>query len=87
MASNEALQRAISIAMDNIREAWSALAMIREAVETLGPVGCIPSEEHICGQDGPGFMNEADALVAGIMKIATGCKKSPTSVDKESVCA
>lgn len=52
---------------ENLQEAWAALRMIREAVETLGPVGCIRAEEHL---DGPTFMHEAEELVRGIVKIA-----------------
>jgi hypothetical protein len=48
---------------ENLREAWSALAMIRETVETLGPVGAVKASEHL---DGPTFMHEAEALVVGI---------------------
>lgn len=52
------------------REAWSALTMIREAVETLGPVGCMMSGEAVCGLISPTPMGEAEAIVAGIMKMA-----------------
>jgi len=52
---------------ENLREAWSALAMIREAVETFAPSGSVKASEHL---DGPTFMDEADALVAGIQAIA-----------------
>lgn len=54
----------------NLREAWAALAMIREAVETLGPVGAMPSEEAVNAFIAPTFMGEAEAIVAGIQKIA-----------------
>lgn len=53
---------------DNLREAWSGMTMIREAIETLGPVGALPASEHL---DGPTFMIEAEALVRGIMKLAS----------------
>ena len=51
----------------NLREAWAALAMIRETVETLGPPGAVKGAEYL---DGPAFMHEADALVNGIRAIA-----------------
>ena len=52
---------------ENLREAWSALAMIRETVETLGKPGAVKGSEYL---DGPTFMHEADALVAGIISLA-----------------
>lgn len=55
-------------AVENIREAWAALAMIREAIETLGPVGAVKASEHLAG---PTFMHEAEALVEGIRKMVT----------------
>jgi len=51
----------------NLREAWAALAMIRETVETLGPCGAVTGAEYLSG---PTFTDEADALVVGIMRIA-----------------
>jgi len=47
------------------REAWEALSMIRETVETLGPVGCVRNAEYL----EPSFMHEAEALVEGIVAI------------------
>lgn len=52
----------------NLREAWSALAMIRETLETLGPVGAVPASEHL---EGPTLMHEAEALVHGIQALAS----------------
>lgn len=54
----------------NLQEAWAALRMIREAVETLGPVGCMVSEEHTTCAVAPTPMAEAEAIIAGIQKIA-----------------
>lgn len=50
----------------NLGDAWAAMQMIREAVETLGPIGAMPAEEHLAG---PTFLHEAEAIVAGIMKM------------------
>jgi hypothetical protein len=47
----------------NLQEAWAALAIIRETVETLGPVGSMKASEHL---DGPTFMHEADEIVSAI---------------------
>jgi hypothetical protein len=54
----------------NVREAWDALRMIREAVETLGPVGALPSQEGIIATRGPTLLDEAEVLVEGIRRIA-----------------
>lgn len=62
-------ERAYQAARDNLREAWAALAMIRETVEMLAPSGSVKASEHL---DGPTFMHEADALVSGIMALASG---------------
>ena len=35
------------VALENYRNAWQALRMIREAVETLGAPGVLPSEEAV----------------------------------------
>lgn len=48
---------------ENLQEAWAALRIIREAVETLGPIGAMRAEEHL---DGPTLMHEAEAIVEGI---------------------
>jgi hypothetical protein len=51
------------------QNAWQAFAMIREAIETLGPVGVLPSSEAVMGQIGPEPVHEAEALVEGIKKL------------------
>jgi hypothetical protein len=56
----------VSAIRDNLQQAWAALSLIRETVETLGPVGSVQNAEHL---DGPTFMHEAEALVAGIRKL------------------
>lgn len=58
----------------NLREAWAALAMIRETIETLGPSGAVKAAEHL---DGSTFMHEADALVEGIIAIASSSRAAP----------
>lgn len=61
-------ERGYAAARANLREARSALAMIRETVETLAPSGSVKASEHL---DGPTFMHEADALVAGIAALSS----------------
>ena len=38
---------------DNLQNAWAALRMIREAVETLGPPGILMSEEQFLPSTAP----------------------------------
>jgi hypothetical protein len=64
----QAQSREYEAARANLREAWDALAMIRETVETLAPSGSVKAAEHL---DGPTLVHEADSLVAGIMAIAS----------------
>lgn len=54
----------------NLRDAWAALDMVREAVETLGPVGAMPSEEHVACAIAPKPDAEAAAIIEGVQKIA-----------------
>ncbi len=50
---------------ENIREAWSGFRLIRETLETLGPVGAVEGEERIIT-----FTQEAEVLCAAIRKLA-----------------
>lgn len=60
---------------NNLREAWAALAMIRDTVETLGPVGAMKASEHL---DGPTFMHEADKIVRGIRALSPATSAGQT---------
>lgn len=62
-----AREKGYAAARANLQEAWSAMAMIRETVETLGPSGAVPAAEHLAG---PTFMHEAEAIVNGIQALA-----------------
>lgn len=57
------------VGQQTLREAWIALRMIREALETLGQPGTVRAEEAL---DGPTLLQEADALVAGIGRLVKG---------------
>lgn len=60
--------RAADIAyVNNLQEAWGAMRMIREAIETLGPVGVLPSPEYV----GPTFTHEAAVIVSAIRAMTT----------------
>lgn len=69
--------RELVAARENLREAWAALAMIRETVETLAPSGAVIGAEYL---DGPTFTHEADALVEGIIAI----RSSPPPSDERA---
>jgi hypothetical protein len=36
--------------LKNYRNAWAGLHMVRDAVEELGPVGVLPSQEAVIGR-------------------------------------
>ena len=44
--------------LENYRNAWAGLRMIREALEELGPVGVLPSQEAVIGRYGPEPIHE-----------------------------
>jgi hypothetical protein len=69
-------------AQDNLREAWSALSLIRETIETLGPVGALTASEHL---DGPTFMHEAEALVQGIQLMALAGRSQPETASQREI--
>jgi hypothetical protein len=71
-AENERLRNLLAVGRENRRDLWAALALIREAVETLAPIGAIRSSEAVMGQDGPEPHHEAAELVRGIQAIAEG---------------
>ena len=53
-------------------ENWSAtLRMIREAVETLGPPGILPSQDAVLEHYGPEPEHEATAIVAALQRLFT----------------
>jgi hypothetical protein len=52
---------------DNMKDCRAALRMIREAVETHAPPGSVTAEEYV----EPPFTAEAEALVKGILAIAS----------------
>lgn len=65
-AERDDLQKQLDIDSENRRELWAALAFIREALEELGPVGGTPRG----GEYTPGPMDEAEALVAGVLTLS-----------------
>ena len=55
--------------LENYRNAWAGLRMIREAVETLGPPGVLPSGEAVMSLYGPEPIHEAQAIVDALASI------------------
>jgi hypothetical protein len=58
-----------NVALENYRNAWQALRMIREAIETLGPAGVLPSEEAVLKLYGPEPVHEGQAIVDALTQI------------------
>jgi hypothetical protein len=54
---------------DNYQNAWAALRMIREAIETLGPPGALPSNEAVLMLYGPEPVHEGQAIVDALRRI------------------
>jgi hypothetical protein len=47
--------------LENYRNAWAGLRMIRDAVEELGPVGVLPSQEAAISRYGPEPIHQAQS--------------------------
>jgi hypothetical protein len=58
--------------------AWAALQMIRETIETLGPVGALMSEEAVLLHHGPELVHEAQAICDALVPLLTGEPRSDT---------
>ena len=56
-------------ALENYCDCLAAIRMIREAVETLGPPGVLPSEEAVLHLYGPEAVHEAQAIVDALRKM------------------
>jgi hypothetical protein len=54
---------------DNYQNAWAALRMIRETIETLGPPGALPSGEAVLMLYGPEPIHEGQAIVDALRKL------------------
>ena len=68
MASDAEL---LEVADENYQNAWAALRMIREAIETLGPPRVLPPGEQVVGLYGPEPVHEAEAIVVALQRILT----------------
>jgi len=77
------LKATLAAASENHRDAWAALAMIREAIETLGPVGALPSSEAVSTNPQQGhFLDEAAAIVAAIQKMGAENERLRTALER-----
>jgi hypothetical protein len=68
MASDAEL---LEVADENYQNAWAALRMIREAIETFGPPDVLPPGEHVVALYGPEPVHEAEAIVVALKRILT----------------
>ena len=58
--------------LENYRNAWMGLRMIREAVETLGPPGALLSQDGVLRRYGPEPIHEAQAIVDALTVLLGG---------------
>jgi hypothetical protein len=58
-----------SVLLENYRNAWQALRMVRETIETLGPPGALPSGEAVLKLYGPEPIHEGQAIVDALTKL------------------
>jgi hypothetical protein len=59
---------------DNYQNTLTALRMIRETIETLGPPGALPSGEAVLMLYGPEPIHEGQAIVEALRKLLSGGK-------------
>jgi hypothetical protein len=68
-AKLRAAEKRADIGLMNYKNAWSALQMIREAIEAFGPDANLPSGEGVLVTLGPEPVHEAEALVAALARV------------------
>ena len=66
---------------DNYQNAWAALRMIRETIETLGPPGALPSNEAVLMLYGPEPIHEGQAISDALRKLLGGSEPVLVQVD------
>jgi hypothetical protein len=60
--------------LENYRNAWAALGMIREAVETLGPPGALMSRDGVLRRYGPEPIHEGQAIVDALTEMLAAAR-------------
>ena len=68
-ADNERLRHELAASRANLQALWQALALIRDAIEELAPIGAMRSSEAVMGASGPEPHHEAEELIRGIQAI------------------
>jgi hypothetical protein len=66
---------------ENYQNAWAALRMIRETIETLGPPGARPSGEAVLMLYGPEPIHEGQAISDALRKLLGGSESVLVQVD------
>jgi hypothetical protein len=66
---------------ENMQNAWVALRMIREAIQTLGPPGTLMSRDAVLIEHGPEPVHEAQAIVDALNKLSGASKPVLLKVD------
>ena len=77
----ERAEKSDAIWQENLQAAWAALQMVREAIETLGGVGALPSEDAVLGLRGPLPCHEAGVLVEAVKAITARAEKAERERD------
>jgi hypothetical protein len=60
---------------EKYQNAWAALRMIRETIETLGPPGALPSRDTVLIELGPEPIHEGQAISEALARLLTGDKR------------
>ena len=71
-------------ALENYRNAWHALRMIREAVERLSPPGTLASEEAVLKLYGPEPIHEGQAIIEALTKVLDEPDKEARRLRREN---
>jgi hypothetical protein len=71
----------------NYRNAWQALRMVRETVETLGPPGVLLSEDGVLRKYGPEPIHEGQAIVDALTTILAEPKPKPATIKPREAVA
>jgi hypothetical protein len=62
---------------ENYQNALVALRLIRETIETLGPLGVLPSNEAVLMLYGPEPIHEGQAISDALRKLLSAAPPSP----------